>query len=191
MPVVAFFLLWLARTPFWEARPPGQWTPDELHAMLTQSPWAQGVGPAPVVGVILATARPIDEAEAELVRRHLGGGTVATTADPDYTDYIARHRDQQFSLAIPYSDLSRLGNAEDERRLEEETVMTIGRRRVKMTGHFPPTPGDPVLRLIFPRVVKPDDKSVGFELFLPGITNPARLVEFRVRDLLYRGKLEM
>ena len=57
-------------------------------------------------------------------------------------------------------------------------------------GPFP-TPSDPVLRLIFPREVRTSDKSVLFRLYLPGINFPERDTEFRVKDLMYQGKLEM
>jgi hypothetical protein len=60
-----------------------------------------------------------------------------------------------------------------------------------IVGHFPPADTDPVLRLVFPRVVKSTDKSVTFQLYLPGIPFPEREVEFRVKDLMYHGKLEM
>jgi len=39
--------------------------------------------------------------------------------------------------------------------------------------------------------VKAADKSVLFRLYLSGLTFPEREVEFRVKDLLYHGKLEM
>jgi|SRR6266545_2827678 len=189
MTVPPLLLLFLSAQPFWEARPAAAWTDAELKIMLSESPWAQGVGPSPQVEAILATAAPVVEAETELVRR-LGAGR-RPQPDPDYTDYLREHRTDHFVLAIPYTDLTRLGSAVDQRRLEEESVMRVGRRRIAMAGHFPPTPSDPVLRLIFPRAVTAADKSVAFELYLPGVSQPARLVEFRVKDLMYRGKLEM
>jgi hypothetical protein len=70
-------------------------------------------------------------------------------------------------------------------------VMVIGRKTYHFTGHFPPTPSDPVLRLIFDREVKETDKAVGFRLYLPGLNFPEREVEFRVKDLMFQGKLEM
>src|SRR5262249_10888266 len=80
----------------------------------------------------------------------------------------------------------------EEKRMEEETVMLIGKtRKFKMVGHFPPTPSDPILRLIFPREVRPKDKTVVIRLSLPGIDFPDREAEFSVKDLMYRGKLEM
>ena len=50
---------------------------------------------------------------------------------------------------------------------------------------------DPVLRLIFDREVKPSDKTVTFRMYLPGLNFPEREVEFRVKDLMFQGKLEM
>src|SRR5678809_1435483 len=77
------------------------------------------------------------------------------------------------------------------RKLENESVMLIGKnRKHKLVGHFPPTPADPILRLVFPREVKPTDKSVVFRLYLPGVDFPERELEFEVRDLMYHGKLE-
>jgi hypothetical protein len=75
--------------------------------------------------------------------------------------------------------------------VEKETLMTVGGKTYKIEGTFPPTPSDPVLRLIFPRSVKPTDKSVNFQLYLPGLPFPEREAEFHVKDLSYRGKLEM
>jgi hypothetical protein len=60
-----------------------------------------------------------------------------------------------------------------------------------MVGHFPPTPSDPVLRLVFPREVQASDKRIVFRLYLPGLDFPDREVEFAVKDLIYHGKLAM
>jgi hypothetical protein len=46
------------------------------------------------------------------------------------------------------------------------------------------------LRLVYPRVVTERDKSVVFELYLPG-NGPYHEAEFRVREMRYKGKLEM
>jgi hypothetical protein len=60
-----------------------------------------------------------------------------------------------------------------------------------MTGHFPPSAGDPYLRIAFPREVTANDKSVNFELYVPGVGIPFRSVEFRVKDMTVKGKLEI
>ena len=69
--------------------------------------------------------------------------------------------------------------------------MITGRKTWQLAGHFPPNQSDPVLRLVFPREVQPTGKSVLFRLYLPGVAFPEREVEFRIRDLMYHGKLEM
>jgi hypothetical protein len=59
-----------------------------------------------------------------------------------------------------------------------------------MTGHFPPTASDPVLRLVFPRVLPPSGR-IQFELYLPLASEPYRGVEFRLNELSYRGAPEL
>jgi hypothetical protein len=182
-------LLLLLAPQFWDVRSPGQWTEKELLTLLSESPWAQTLGPpsSPVI-VLLATAAPVERAEAEL---RLRGKIPAPELDPDYTLYVKEHRDTEFVLAIPYPKLSGLGDAKEEKLLEEESVMKIGRRTYHIIGHFPPTPSDPVLRLIFPREVRPDDKTVLFRLYLPGLPFPEREAQFSVKDLYYQNALEM
>ena len=63
MHALVAFLFFLAQ-PFWEARPPEQWTDREIEAMRRASPWAQAVGPPPVLLVYLTTAAPVEQAEA-------------------------------------------------------------------------------------------------------------------------------
>jgi hypothetical protein len=75
--------------------------------------------------------------------------------------------------------------------MEEESVMKIGRKKYKMTGHFPPAPDDPYLRLVFPRQVGPKDKTVEFDLYLPGVADSYRTVEYPIKDMAYKGKLEL
>lgn len=75
--------------------------------------------------------------------------------------------------------------------MEQECQMIVGRKTYAIIGHFPPTPSDPVLRLVFPRAVKPADKTVAFRLYLAGLNFPERELEFRVKDLLYHGQLAM
>jgi hypothetical protein len=67
----------------------------------------------------------------------------------------------------------------------------VGRKKFKMTGNFPPTERDPYLRIAFPREVQASDKTVTFELYVPGATPPYRSVEFKVKDMMVNGKLEM
>jgi hypothetical protein len=181
-------LLFLFAPPFWEVKQPQQWSDRECNEMLHNSPWAESAGPDPAMRVFLATARPIEDAEAEL---RIRGVQPLHEADPDYTDYASRNHDTELVLAIDYQDRDPNWSAEDIRRMQDESFMLVGRRKHRMVGYFPPTPSDPVLRLAFPRDVQPADKRVVFRLYLPGISFPERDAEFEMKDLLYRGKLEM
>ena len=184
-------LFFFLAQPFWEARPPESWTDAEIQNIRTDSPWAQRTGEVPVVVVYLATAAPIEKAETELRLRLKKNPHPMPEPDPDYVEYLNSHRSENFVLAITYPNLAGLGDARESKRMEEESVMLIGKKSYPIVGHFPPTPSDPVLRLIFPRAVKPADKGVGFRLYLGGLKFPEREVEFRVKDLNYQGKLEM
>ena len=186
-PLLFFFLA----QPFWETKAPEKWTDAEIAEIRTNSPWAQPSGSTPQVTVYLETAAPIEHAEAELRLRTKGNLHPLPEPDPDVVEYLRDHRDDSFILAVSYPSLAGLGNAEESRRMEEESVMMIGRKEYKILGHFPPLPSDRVLRLIFPRVVKATDKTVLFRLYLQGLNFPEREVEFRVKDLTYQGKMEM
>ena len=181
---VLFFLA----QPFWEAKPPEKWSGLEIEILRTNSPWAQVIGPQPGVLVYLATAAPIEEAEGEL---RLRTKNALREPDPDYLTYLSENHDKHFVLAIPYDRVSGSEKAEESRKMEAESVMVIGRKTYKMVGHFPPTPSDPVLRLVFPREVQPTDKKVVFRLYVPGVDFPEREAEFQVKELFYHGRLEM
>jgi hypothetical protein len=179
--------LFLLAQPFWESKAPEQWTDAEIESLRTDSPWAQQVGPAPEVLVYLATAAPIEAAESEV---RLRGKIALREPDPDYSYYLVQHRATQFVLAIVYPAAKDIAG-DEERRMEAESVMIVGRKTHKIIGYFPPVASDPVLRLVFPRAVQPSDKSIRFQLYLPDMSFPEREVEFRVKDLEYHGKLEM
>jgi hypothetical protein len=181
-------LLFFFGQPFWETKPPERWTEREIDTIRHASPWAQEVGPGPEVLVWLATAAPIEEAEAEA---RLRAKVPEKEPDPDYAAYVTEHRAEVVVLAIAYPALKALGDAAQNRRMEEESLLKVGRATYHLVGHFPPTPSDPVLRLVFPRVVKESDKDADFELYLAGLPFPEREAVFRVKDLTYHGKLAM
>lgn len=181
-------LLFFLANPFWESRPPEKWTDREVETMLHASPWVEVVGPDPAVQVSFATAAPVEQAESEWRTR---SKKPMPMLDPDYLDYVRENRETAFVLAISYDKLANSGKAEENQRMEQDSTMTIGRKDYKLLGYFPPTTTDPVLRLIFPRAVKPSDKIVEFRLYVPGAPFPEREISFRVKDLVYRGKLEM
>jgi hypothetical protein len=190
MRALVTLLLMLAQ-PFWELRPPEQWTAAEIDQIRTNSPWAQGVGRVAPVTVYLATALPIEHAEAELRLRFKKNRAAMTELDPDYVEYLRDHRAEAFVLAVTYPPLPAFGKAGEDKIMEEETALVIGKKEHKILGYFPPTPSDPVLRLIFPRAVKTGDKQLVFRLYLPGLSFPEREAVFPVKDLTYQGKLEM
>jgi hypothetical protein len=187
--LLAWFFLW--GQPFWETKPPEHWSDGEIESLRTESPWAQRTTQDPSTVVFLATAAPIEHAEAELRLRYRKNSNRLAEPDPDYSEYLSLHRNEQFVLGVTYKSLKGLSQAGEDKRMEEESAMLVGNRTYKILGHFPPTPSDPVLRLIFPRAVKPTDKSVVFRLYLGGMSFPEREVEFRVKDLVYQGRLEM
>jgi hypothetical protein len=184
----ALVALFLFAQPFWETKPPEKWTSNEIAFLRTSSPWAQQIGPEPTILIYFATAAPIEEAEAEL---RLRGKNPLREPDADYLAYINRNREDQFVLAIPYANPEKAGSAEEVKHMEDECVMIVGRKKVNISGHFPPVAADPVLRLVFPREVQPTDKKVVFRLYVPGIQFPEREVDFSVKEMIYHGKLEM
>jgi hypothetical protein len=60
-----------------------------------------------------------------------------------------------------------------------------------LTGSFPPSESDPFLRLAFPRQVELSDKTLTFDLYLPGVPAPFRSAEFSLKDMVVAGKLEL
>src|SRR5580704_13457056 len=181
-------LLFFLAQPFWEAKPPEKWTALEIDTLLGNSPWSQTTGPSPDVLVYFATAQPIEDAESEL---RLRKKDPLPEPDPDYASYISENHDKAIVVAIPYRTVAGLGKAEELRSLEEESVMIVGRKTYKIIGYFPPMRSDPVLRLVFPREVQATDKTVIFRLYLAGISFPEREVQFKVKDLVYHGRLAL
>jgi hypothetical protein len=182
--------LFLAQ-PFWELRPPEQWTNSEIERIRTNSPWAQSVGNASPITVFLATALPVEHAEAELRLRMKKNPTPMAEPDPDFVEYLRDHREEALVVGVIYPPLNSFGKAGEDRKMEEEAVMVIGKKEYHILGYFPPAPSDPVLRLIFPRMVKDGDKTVMFRLYLPGLSFPEREAVFNVKELVYQGKLAM
>ena len=177
------FLALLA-APFWETKVPREWTDAQIERLLHDSPWAQMAEPAPAVQIYLATARPLRDAEGELARRR------EKPLNEEYVDYVGQEGANKLVVAIAYPDSTALEDDAEAHLMEEESVMRVGRQRYKMEGHFPPVPSDPFLRLVYPRVATERDKAIVFELYLPGY-GPYRDVEFRVRDMMYKGRLEI
>jgi hypothetical protein len=193
-PLTAALALLLAlsgHAPFWEAKTPQQWTDAELKELFTNSPWAQQAVDARGAGtaVYLASARPLREAELELARRQ-----PPIDDDPDadeYRDFLRENRGRQIILAVVLPDPKALDDPAEVKHLEDECVLKVGQKKYLMTGHFPPTPSDRVLRLVFPRPAVTDGKSLVFNLYVPGIGSHYRSAVFSFKDLSYRGAPEM
>jgi hypothetical protein len=191
-------LLWaFFAAPFWESKAPHDWTAAELSEALNSSPWAQPATSEtilrpPGVQTYLSSAAPIEEAEAEIRRRDQIRNRPAELAETDeFREFLKSQKEKPIVLTIYFPDLTALAAGPEAKRMEEECIMKIGRKKYKMTGHFPPAPGDPYLRLVFPRVVGPKDKILQFDLYLPGIGDPFRTVEYLIKDMVYKGKLEI
>ena len=184
-------LFFLMAQPFWETKAPEQWSAAEIDQIRTNSPWAHEVGQIAPVTVFLATALPVEHAESELRLRFKKGKGALPEPDPDYVEYLRDHRSEAFVLGVVYAPFTGFGKAGEDKRLEEESVLLVAKKEYRILGYFPPTPSDPVLRLIFPRVVKASDKQIVFRLYLPGLNFPERETAFAVKDLIYQGKFEM
>jgi len=198
--MAALAVVLMLAASFWETKAPADWTDDELVRLFTDSPWAVMTLPAAAetnsaaVQVFLATAAPVVEAEKERERRYVikaNGHPVESALDTEYRLWMEDNRATQIVVAVRIARAKDFDDAALTKRMEEESVMDIGRKKFKMTGNFPPTERDPFLRIAFPREVKESDKKVTFELYVPGVTPPYRSAEFRVKDMIYKGKLAM
>jgi hypothetical protein len=196
---VLFFLA----GPFWESAPPAEWSETQVKELLTDSPWAQivqatGSTSAKAVQVLLETAGPIQQAEAEWNRRFVEKkpGAKAATSDADlmkeeFQVWLSDNRATQIVLAISAGKTAAFSDEREIQQMEKQSVMIVGHKKFKMTGHFPPDDRDPYLRIAFPREVTAADKSVTFELYVPGTGAPFRSVEFAIKDMVVKGKLEI
>lgn len=189
--------LFLFADPYWVSKPPGTWSDAELLALLTNSPWAQPVdGPgtgAPTIEVFLATAGPIQLAEKERDRR-IAVRRKPGTPIPENTEYrlwMDDNRATQIVLAVRIQNNKGFLDEREVRRMEDETTLRAGKKKIKLTGTFPPSESDPYLRLAFPRQVELSDKSLIFELYLPGVPAPYRNAEFKLKDMVVSGRLEL
>ena len=197
------YIPWLLVVPFWESTPPVEWSEEQLILLLNNSPWAQTVGdgvgratrlPAPPVLMYLASATPLRQAEEELIRRRYKQQpdlhAAIVEAREEYQAYLAEQAGKVIVVAIPLN-ANALADVGETKRMESESLLRVGKRKVKTTGHFPPTPADPILRLIFPKDLPEGAKEFTVEVYLPSIPAPYRSATFRVKDLVYRGQPDL
>lgn len=181
----------LAQAAFWD-KPATEWTEEQLETMLKDSPWAQPAEGSRRTGLsanslttFLASAKPIRAAEAEWVRRRVKKPDQARAireARAEFNEYLDKHAGNVIVLAVQCPP-DALADAQDARKMEEETFLKAGKRKVKLMGHFPPSPSDPLLRLIFQRDVDPKARMLEFEFYLPGGPSPYRMVTYKIADL--------
>jgi hypothetical protein len=157
-----------------------------MEQLLTDSPWAR----SGAAQVYLASAWPVQIAERRLNRRPSPGPEAAARGEDDYRRFMQEHPGKHMVVAIALPDPRALSNPQEARRMEQESLLRAGKRRHKSIGHFPPTPDDPYLRLLFPRAVDRSLKSFTLELYLPSVDKPYRMYEFFTKEMICRGKLE-
>jgi hypothetical protein len=195
MHVLILLALMLA-APYWETKPARHWNDEELMGLLRDSPWAQVTTfrDRAEVPVYLASAKPLRDAEAEIIRRYTLklGASVSTElpARREYELFMGENLGKVIVIAIRDPNFQALAEAGEIKQMEESSYLRAGRKKIKLTGHFPPAESDPVLRLVFPR---PADlgKDLSFELYIPGVTGPYRQAVFRIKDLMFQGQPEL
>lgn len=186
----------LSVTPFWETADVKQWSEQQLLDFFGASPWAQPAESSPGNGVLtfLATAKPVQIAELEKRRRTIkkvaGVDTVQDPAWDEFQEFLARDAAKYIVLAVAIP-IPATQESSEMALMENESVMKIGKQKIKMSGYFPPSSTDPYTRLIFPRAGADMAKELLFELFIPGTGTPYRTVFYKRKDLTYRGKLEI
>lgn len=208
MMILFALLLAFMAPPFWETTPPPDWTDEQLHQLLHISPWAQvhgdsaqaaktrGTGAgrtaSQAIQMYLASAKPMAEAEAELRRRNpLEGAALEDPVAEEYREFMHDNPGKYIVLAIRLSSPGLSAKEKEITKMENDCVLKVGKQKHELVGHFPPTPADPYLRLVFPRVVKPTEKQILFNLYLPGVWRPFRRVRFDLKQTYYKGKLEL
>lgn len=189
------FLLFAA--PFWEAKPPADWTVEELRQLLTDSPWAQPAEPSrpspgtPLVPVYFATAKPMRLAEEEARRRFRKKGTEEGISEIEYREFLEQDGGKSIVIAIRMRDELALADATESDHMEQESMLRIGHRKYKVKMQFPPGANDPFVRLVFPRDIRTDDRRIDLELYIPGTGAPYREASFNLKEMMFEGKLEL
>jgi hypothetical protein len=189
---------------FWQTKPPTDWNDIELAKFLADSPWARLAAPSakgvpgPPVQIYMATAGPMEKAVAErnrrvALRRHID--PKAAAIDPlqeEFAVWFADNRAEHVILAARVGNNNAFLNDAETRRMQQECEIEMGRGKGKLSSYFPPTAADPYLYLAFPRgQALATDKTVTFSLYLPGVPGPFRALEFKIKDMLVDGKLEL
>ena len=179
----------LQAAPFWETKAAKDWTGPEIEMLMSGSPWGALASPTNMVPVFLASARPLREAEAELFLRLERKGEVKVVED-DYHTYITQNPGKDIVVAARVALNAHFADAREIKTMEKECFIRVGKQKMRSIGYFPPTPSDPYLRILFPRISLAGVKVLSIGLYLPGVHKPFQDVEFPVKDLIDHGKLE-
>jgi len=186
--LISIFLFWqFYASPFWQTKPATAWTDAEIETLMTQSPWGQPTNFGSVA--FLASARPLREAEEQVFQRRSLNDEVKFDEE-DYRAYITQNPTKHIVLAVRMPLSNDLSDAKEMKKMEKECFVRVGKQKLRAVGHFPPTPSDPYLRLLFPRVPLTGLKVLSFGLYLPGVHKPYQDVELYIKDFDYRGQLE-
>jgi hypothetical protein len=173
--------------PFWESKPPAEWSLAECRQLLTGSPWVQSDG---VNRVYITSAQPVRLAEERLMDAREESGEAPADLDPEYLDFVRERSREYIIVAVHMPNPTLMSDPREAADVAKESRIKIGKRKYKLAAHFPPTPGDPVLRLIFPKKIAGDEKTLTLELYIPGTPTPWRNYEFPLKSLLWKGKPE-
>ena len=186
----------LTATPFWDTIDVKQWSEEQLLDFFGNSPWSQPAESTAGNGVLtfLATSKPVQLAEVEKRRRQMkkvaGIDVIQDPAWDEFQEFLERDTAKYIVLAVAIpAEATR--EASEMSLMENQSVMKLGKQKIKMSGYFPPSPTDPYTRLIFPRAGTEKAKELVFELFLPGTGTPYRQVYYPTKGMNYRGRLEM
>lgn len=188
-------MAWAA--PFWEAKEPASWSEEEIEEFLSNSPWARpaeavamGVqGKAMATRTFLATAAPVRGAEEEWRRRRVGKDLREN--DPaweEWKEFLARDADKFVVLAVAMPvQMARDGSSMAE--MENRSLMRVGKKKVKMSGYFPPSRSDPFTRLIFPSAGIEGAKEITFELYVAGGGASFQEAIYLTKEMKWKGSL--
>jgi len=108
----------------------------------------------------------------------------------EYLDWYAANRGKYIVLAVRVPPSATFTDESETKRMEKETFLRAGRRRLMPTMHFLPSSTDEYLRYVFPREVPENTKKLSFDFYVPSILGAFREAEFALKDLTYKGVLE-
>ena len=178
-------LLFLAH--FWDVKAPVEWSVEEVRKLLVESPWAT-VSTASLsrpVPMHVASAQPMIEAEL----RERQSARVTGSLGPNFDDYGELLKSGKYiALAVFMPNDQPISDLQESRSLERDSALHIGKRTYREYTYFPPSASDPYLRYLFPRDVRPGDKTLAFDVYVPGVSSPQRHALFALKDMIDQGK---